>query len=341
VPLPPDDLPRSPTGRVPRWVVDLDEATGHSPVNAGLLEQHSRGRYPRSRPVVVGRQRPVVRRRFLAALLATVVAAGVTVAMSPDRGAALGRSVADWAQDVGRRPLPPASSRTFAAPGHEEQPTRILAAPVLPGTGAGYAFSGTQDPVEHEGSDNAGSPVTWSPCRPIHYVVNPAGAPAGFAGEVGRAVAEVSAATGLAFVDDGGTTESPRDRREPFQYDRYGDRWAPILIGFTDAATVPDLAGDVAGVGGAVSLRDPRTRTVHYVSGIVYLDVDVLSVAWSGSEPVYLPILRHELGHLVGLAHTDDSSQLMHAINQGRSGFQPGDLAGLAAVGRGPCAPGV
>lgn len=71
------------------------------------------------------------------------------------------------------------------------------------------------------------------------------------------------------------------------------------------------------------------------------LDVDVLSAPTSGHEPAYVPILRHELGHLVGLAHTDDSAQLTYPVNQGLGSFQAGDLEGLAALGQGPCARGV
>ena len=36
-----------------------------------------------------------------------------------------------------------------------------------------------------------------------------------------------------------------------FQPDRYGDQWAPVLIAWTDESVITDLAGDVAGVGGA------------------------------------------------------------------------------------------
>ncbi|WNB86525.1 matrixin family metalloprotease [Cellulomonas sp. ATA003] len=333
MPLPLDDLPRSPTGRVPQWV--LDEATGHSRVVDGWRQHASPVGYRAGRPVANPR-RPIVRRGFVVALIATLVGAGVVVVgLSPDHGAGVRRAIEDWAWTAQRGPLPPAGSRRFPAPGYEEQATRVLAGPVPPATGGSHEFSGTQTP------DGAQAPVTWSPCRPIHYVVDATGAPPTFAADVGRAVAELSAATGLSFVDDGATTEGPADSRESFQPDRYGDRWAPVLIGVTGPATVPDLAGDVAGVGGATSAVDPRTGTMHYVSGIVYLDVDVFLKPPTTAEPAYLPILRHELGHLVGLAHTEDSTQLMHPVTSDVVSFQAGDLAGLAALGRGPCAPGL
>ena len=45
----------------------------------------------------------------------------------------------------------------------------------------------------------------------------------------------------------------------------------------------------------------------------------------------------HELGHVVGLAHVDDSREVMYADNVGVTQFGSGDLAGLAALGRGRC----
>lgn len=220
-------------------------------------------------------------------------------------------------------------------PGHEERPKRLLAATRPAAVSSGYAFSKTQR------SGGAVSPVTWSPCRPIHYVVDVAGAPAAFPADVGQVVAEVSAATGLAFVNDGMTSEIPRDDRDPFQLERYGDRWAPVLIGFIDSRTIPALAGDVAGVGGPASVVDPRTRTSNDVSGIVYLDSNLLAAPPSGRMPTYVPVLRHEFGHLMGLAHTDDSTQLMFPTNRGLDSFQTGDFAGLAELGQGSCAPGL
>ena len=158
---------------------------------------------------------------------------------------------------------------------------------------------------------------------------------------VATVVGEIAAASGLVFVDDGVTTEAAELDRAAFQPALYGDRWAPVLIRFADATAVPELAGEVAGMGGGTTYEDPRTRTRHYVSGLVYLDTQVLTAPSTADGPAYLPILRHELGHLVGLGHVDDSTQLMHAVNSGFGTFQAGDLAGLALLGQGPCAAGL
>jgi predicted Zn-dependent protease len=51
-------------------------------------------------------------------------------------------------------------------------------------------------------------------------------------------------------------------------------------------------------------------------------------------------IVLHEFGHLVGLDHVADETQLMNPETVvGITDFAAGDLAGLSRLGRGPCAP--
>ena len=58
--------------------------------------------------------------------------------------------------------------------------------------GTGYRFLRQQP-----GSQ---APVTWSPCRPVHYVVRPDNAPAGGEQVLQAAIAAVSRAAGLRFI---------------------------------------------------------------------------------------------------------------------------------------------
>ena len=62
-----------------------------------------------------------------------------------------------------------------------------------------------------------------------------------------RAIAAVSAATGLQFVRDANTDEAPDRDRDAYQPDRYGDRWAPVLVAWAPVDEVPDFGVDVAG----------------------------------------------------------------------------------------------
>jgi hypothetical protein len=217
-------------------------------------------------------------------------------------------------------------------PGLGEAGSR-LAPPVGPGASdPSYAFAALQD--------DGDAPVAWSPCRAVHYVVRTQGAPAGFVEAVRGAVGEVSAATGLVFADDGATDEAPDPGRQAYLPDRYGDRWAPVLVAVTDATAVPTLDGDVAGVTYTYRARGPSSGVWHLTSGAVYLDAEALDgPGGPGGEPAWAAVLRHELGHLVGLDHVDDPRQLMNPVTSDVRTFQGGDRTGLAILGRGECAP--
>jgi hypothetical protein len=51
-------------------------------------------------------------------------------------------------------------------------------------------------------------------------------------------------------------------------------------------------------------------------------------------------VVEHELGHLLGLDHVHDDSQLMNADNKGLTDYAAGDQLGLERLGRGHCFPG-
>jgi hypothetical protein len=181
-------------------------------------------------------------------------------------------------------------------------------------------------------------PVTWDPCREIRYEINPEGAPDD-EGEtvafVESAIAEVSSITGLQFEYLGLTDRRPEWKE---QFVPVGGR-EPVLIAWATEDEVEELEGDVAGVGGAVSLRQGADRWRRYVSGGVTLDVEVFEdlEGEGDGEGHQRAILLHELGHLVGLGHVDSPGELMYPDNLGLLHFGRGDLNGLVRLGQGRC----
>jgi hypothetical protein len=183
-------------------------------------------------------------------------------------------------------------------------------------------------------------PVTYDPCRPIHYVVNPAREPIGAAASVQTAIAAVSTATGLTFINDGMTTEAYSSDRTLYQPDRYGKRWAPVLIDFTGPANNPLFRTGPIGVGGSSYVGAPDGH-LTFVTGAV--DIDSEAAARLLADPRQVPlssIIEHELGHVAGLAHVGDMTQLMYpSAGHGITSYGSGDLTGLARLGEGRCEP--
>ncbi len=204
-----------------------------------------------------------------------------------------------------------------------------LAAPAPVGTEGSYSF------LQHQPGDPE-TPVTYNPCEVIRVQINPDGvADPGLARQVVRSAMErVSEATGLRLEYDGSSDRRPR-WRTPTQ-PILGDA-DPALVSFATSDEVSALEGRVAGIGGSTSVR--RGGFAEYVSGQVTLDIDTFDDLLADERTeVARAIAMHELGHLVGLGHVDDERELMNARNQGQLDFGPGDLRGLALLGRGRCA---
>lgn len=177
-------------------------------------------------------------------------------------------------------------------------------------------------------------PVAYSPCQPIHLVVNPRRAVVGHEEILKRAVAEVSRASGLRFVFDGETDRVPLRRAARLSADGRG--WEPVLVAWSDESEVPDLSGQIAGLGG--SARASRGGHEWLVTGTVILDgADLAEVVQRRDGLVQAQaIVMHEFGHLLGLSHVDDEAELMH-MTAVREDFGAGDRAGLSRLGSGRC----
>ncbi len=319
------DLPTSPSGRIPQWV--LDEAA-----------YSSRPPAPPRPPRRLFRR--IAGRMLVVVVLVVALGVGTGAFTGPGSwpGAPLVRDVVrtDAAPvDDGAGPTEPEAGRLpdRPAPAVDAAPKpRGVPLPPPPEGGAHAFVSFQTDGV---------TPVAYDPCRPVHYVIRPDGAPPGGEGLVREAVARISQVTGLQFVYRGATDEAPAPERELFQPDRYGRRWAPVLIAWETEEANPALAGDVVGVAGSVpaSLGDgPRV----YLTGTVSLDAPRFAeiLRGRGGRSIARSIVLHELGHLIGLGHVDDEAQLMFPeARREVPDFAAGDLTGLAVLGAGVCVP--
>lgn len=213
----------------------------------------------------------------------------------------------------------------------------LAVAPLFEGTpsteGPGFQFLDRTD---------EGIPTRWNPCQPIRYVVNASLAPQGSITDVHEAIQRVSAATGIVFEYEGPTDEEATIHREIFQPDRYGDRWAPVLIAWADPddSDIPFERDNHVAAGVAVPVI-PYTRFEDvYVSGWLALNADDPNLPGFDLPGQQGPVILHELGHLMGLGHVKTVGELMHPSGGGTVDLGPGDLEGLRQLGAsGGCLP--
>jgi hypothetical protein len=206
-----------------------------------------------------------------------------------------------------------------------ESKVPLLQPDAAPTPSSSYRFIATQP--------DSSAPVTYDPCRTIAVVVN-----ARTAGPVGERLLDealhiITKASGFAFSVEGHSAERPSLSRDPFRPDLYGDRWSPVLVAWSDPAESPQLLGSVAGSAGSTALTTGRGPTA-YLTGTVILDgPQVVEIAEREGVAAARGVILHELAHLVGLAHVNDSTQLMHTEgSSGVTGFGDGDRSGLAAL---------
>ena len=267
----------------------------------------------------------------LAAAAAAVPAPAVTAVAG---GLAEGRDVAPVVVQAGaesaahwipgtrtRRLVNPSlrSTTTAVAPA----PTTVTAANLAPEHSGSYTFMAEPTP---------GDPIRWDSCAAVHWVFNPANAPAGGLEAVQSAVARIAAATGLHLEYDGTTDETPTGGYLDAQTAVTGFR--PLLVGWSTPAASTLLANQpssLVGMDQTIWAR-PATGATHIVSGVVALNANV-SARTSGANS-WFTFALHELGHAVGLGHTSDTTQIMApTIPAAATDYGSGDLAGLARVG--------
>ncbi|GAB2981643.1 matrixin family metalloprotease [Nocardioides montaniterrae] len=166
----------------------------------------------------------------------------------------------------------------------------------------------------------------WNPCRTISWVYNPKGGYTGSLRTMKRAIATVSSATGIRFKYVGRTSNVAF-------VDSPSSTGAKLLISWATPRQVPVLAGTVVGNASTETGWDG-----YYKHGSVVLDrTHHLRHGFHASGAIdWGQVILHELGHVMGLAHTTDRSAIMFKQTTRQAHrYSAGDLAGLKAVGAG------
>jgi hypothetical protein len=204
--------------------------------------------------------------------------------------------------------------------------TRAVSLPAPRATATAYAFSTVLD----------GQPVRWDPCAPIRWTANSARGPAGGLTVLQEAVDRIGQLTGTTWVYVGPSGATPASGYLPKASQ---DEYPPVLLGWTDAAGSDLLAGQPREVLGMTRTgwfgikRANGSKVAAIRTAVVALDrTDALPLRGRGS---WKALVLHELGHVMGLAHVADTSQLMAAVLPASADLQAGDLAGLSRVGSG------
>lgn len=160
---------------------------------------------------------------------------------------------------------------------------------------------------------------TWPPCSAVSLALD-ATVPTDLAEAVTTEVRTVLLLTGIQAVEAGNVDLGLMD--DPERIDNVAE--GVLVVGFT---AKDRLGGDI--VGTAATASDGE----HTYSALVVIDESLI-----GTE-FLLPVLRHELGHAVGLPHVDDPTQLMYPklVPGAPESFQLDELAALGAIADRPC----
>ena len=166
----------------------------------------------------------------------------------------------------------------------------------------------------------------WNPCRPVTYRVNARGGYRGSTADIRTAFRRIGRITGIRFVYEGQT------RRIAFRT-RLDPR-TDITVSWATPRQVPLLRGAIAALANNAVVRNRGIREA--VKGQIALDrTTPIGPGYTlAGPPTWGQAFLHEIGHVVGLAHVGDRTQVMYpTINRDNHVLGLGDRLNLVAVG--------
>lgn len=192
--------------------------------------------------------------------------------------------------------------------------------------------AGDRDSYSFLETDAGGRPARFDPCNPIRYVVDKRLAPDGAVEDLGQGISQIEDASGLDFRFEGLT-----DRPAAGSGRTEGKRWAPVVIAWVPPPEMLTPTEQAVGAAGSRSVA-ARGGGLVYVTGIVTFNAEARLLPGFALGDSWGDVVLHELGHLVGLGHVSDTTQVMNPnVTGGEARLGAGDLAGLSVLGSGGC----
>ena len=207
-----------------------------------------------------------------------------------------------------------------------------LGVSLAPPPGSSVGSRAGSGPFAFERTNTDGSPARWNPCQPIRYVANLSQAPPGALQMISSVLGQVSQATGLRFSYVGPSTELATNTRPLTE----GGDWNPVLFVWEATGQSDYLPnGGEVGMGGFTAVTNPAGQWVD-VTGQVALSSGAAANPGFAADGGWIHLLLHEVGHVAGLAHVTDPSQVMYPVAGpgAPTSYGAGDLAGLRRLGQ-------